>query len=237
MGVSGDLPGAGIEIAGQFISVVSPQRMLAREASCSQFDAKLESPGRVNPKGRRERRVQSLLPDIARRRKAEMEMGVDSSMQVDKGSRVVKLEGMEMENPFESRVRQTSVVRGREASVVRGRETSVLRGRETSIARAREPSGARTIREKQPSPSRSSSASTTTTTETQTKQAVKQTVLSALRLHSIPSTHPDHKLLISHTVTAAMFALRHKTRGGKIAGMGEIGGVVEGILEVFLKAM
>ena len=53
--------------------MASPQRVLAREASYSQFDAKLESPSRVNPITRRERRVQNLLPDIAKRRKAEFE--------------------------------------------------------------------------------------------------------------------------------------------------------------------
>jgi hypothetical protein len=138
----------------------------------------------------------------------------------------VKLEGTEMgDDPFEScagRGREMSVVRGagRETSVVRGgREGSVLRAREASLPIVELP------RDSLP-PS---------TTDLQTKQAVKQTVLAALRLHSLPPSHADYKLLISHTVSAAMFALRHKTQTGRIAGMGEIGGIVEGLLEVFLR--
>jgi len=58
--------------AGQFLAVVSPARISAREASCSQFSAKLESPHRRDNKARQERRVQSLLhADITRRRKQE----------------------------------------------------------------------------------------------------------------------------------------------------------------------
>ena len=58
--------------AGQFLAVVSPARISAREASCSQFSAKLESPRRRGNKARQERRVQSLLhADITRRRNQE----------------------------------------------------------------------------------------------------------------------------------------------------------------------
>ena len=172
------------EYSGQFLSVLSPQRVLAREASCSQFDAKLESPGRINAKGRRERRVQNLLPDIARRRKAEME------------------NLFTLENASQERSRHSSVAREvRQGSVVS--ETSV--------------------------------GSRLSTVEIQTKEAVKQTVVAALRLHSIGSGDPDYKGLISHTVHAAMFALRGKLKAGKIVGMGEMGGVVEGLLDIFLR--
>jgi Sld7 C-terminal domain len=275
------------EYAGQFIAVVSPQRLLARESSCSQFDAKLESPGRMNAKGRRERRVQSLLPDIARRRKAEMEIASANSsvstginMSSDRAevdgerTRGMKME-VDMENPFDSngmetRVRQNSVVRAREGSVLsRGREGSVLsRGREGSvlsrtretsvltrpldpnIPRSRDPSRQGTILQTRdenisrdssippPSTSTSHSSSSSTShssTETQTKQAIKQTVIVALRLHSIPPSNPDYKFLVSHTVSAAMFALRTKLREGRMVGMGEIGAVVEGLLEMFLR--
>jgi len=205
-------------VVGQFVSVVSPERA-AREASCSQFDAKLDSPGRAGVKGRRERRVRSLLPDIARRRRAEM-----LELQGAKVVVGVKIEGTEMgDDPFES-----CAGRGREMSVRGGRETSVVRGaREGSVLRAREGS--------LPVVELARDSLPPSTTELQTKQAVKQTVLAALRLHSLPPSHADYKLLISHTVSAAMFALRHKTRTGRIAGMGEIGGIVEGLLEVFLR--
>jgi hypothetical protein len=172
--------------AGQFISVVSPQR---GETSCSQFDAKLESPGRVDAKTRRERQIQNLLPDIARRRKAELE------------------------NPLRlgSVARETSLPRTREGSVVsRTTEVSAARTRETSIVR---PSAL----------------------EMQTKQVVKQTVLAALRLHSISTGEADYKLLVNHTVAATMFALRQKMQSGKSVGMGEIGGIVEGLLELFVQ--
>jgi hypothetical protein len=71
--------------------------------------------------------------------------------------------------------------------------------------------------------------------ESQTREAVKQTVFAALRLHSVSPTEPDYKLLITHTVTAAMFSLRTKMRQGKNVGMGEIGGVVEGLLDIFIQ--
>jgi hypothetical protein len=174
------------EHTGQFISVISPHRVLAREASCSQFDAKLESPGRINAKTRRERRVQNLLPDIARRRKAEME------------------------NPFSGDTVNASQERSRHSSVARDvRQGSVV--------------------------SDISVGSRLSTVEIQTKEAVKQTVVAALRLHSIGSGDPDYKGLISHTVHAAMFALRGKLKARKIVGMGEMGGVVEGLLDIFLK--
>lgn len=152
--------------AGQLISVLSPKRVTAREASCSQFDAKLESPSRINAKSRRERRVQSLLPDLARRRKAELE------------------------NPFSND--QTRQNNSRESTV----GPPVL--------------------------------------EVQTREAVKQTVVAALRLHSISSSDGDYKTLISQCVGATMFALRGKLQGGKCVGMGEIGGIVEGLLKIFL---
>jgi hypothetical protein len=176
------------EYTGQFISVVSPQRVLAREASCSQFDAKLESPGRFNPKSRQERRLQNLLPDVARRRKAEMQ------------------------NPFDT---QPTAEYSRHSSVARDiRQTSVLQ----------EVRGMSVL----------SDTTRLSTMEIQTKEAVKQTVVAALRLHSIGNGDADYKGLISHTVHAAMFALRGKVRAGKMIGIGEMGSVVEELLDIFL---
>ena len=187
---------------------MSPQK---RETSSSQFDAKLESPGRVDAKSRRERRVQSLLPDIARRRKAELEdLGREGFPRTEcEGSTT----SHRRQPSLGERVRDMSVSqRIREGSVQRSRDGSVVRiGREGSVV------------------PRSSAL------ETQTKQAVKQTVLAALRLHSISPTDADYKLLASHTITASMFALRHKMRSGKSVGMGEIGNVVEGILDIFVQ--
>jgi hypothetical protein len=157
---------------------MSPRRVLAREASCSQFDAKLESPSRVNPKFRRERRVQSLLPDIVKRRQQQQP------------------------EHTESRSRQSSVSR------------SI---RESSVGSQQAPQQPRM-----------------TTLEVQTREVVKQTVIAALRLHSIPSTHEEYKSIINHTVAASMFSLRTKLRAGKTVGMGEIGGIVERLLEMFL---
>jgi Sld7 C-terminal domain len=152
--------------AGQLVSVLSPKRVIAREASCSQFDAKLESPSRINAKSRQERRVQSLLPDLARRRKAELD------------------------NPFSNdRLRQNN-------------------SRESSVG--------------------------VSLSEVQTKEAVKQTVVAALRLHSISPSDGDYKALINQCVGATMFALRGKLQCGKCVGMGEIGGIVEGLLKIFL---
>lgn len=249
--------------------MVSPQRLLAREASCSQFDAKLESPGRMNAKGRRERRVQSLLPDIARRRKAELEIistntgmnisASDGIMFAGERSQSMKME-VDMRNPFESeaenRVRQNSLVKGRESSILsrdregnivsKIRESNVLGNpRDQCISRSRDASRQgsilHTTREQSISrdhslpPSSASISTPVSSTETQTRQAIKQTVIAALRLHSIPPSNLDYKLLVSHTVTAAIFALREKLQGGGIVGMGEIGAVVEGLLEVFLR--
>lgn len=174
------------EYTGQFIPVISPQRVLAREASCSQFDAKLESPGRFNPKSRQERRLQNLLPAVARRRKAEMQ------------------------NPFDTQPLEYS----RHSSVARDIRQTTQDGRAMSVV--------------------SDMSRLSTTMEIQTKEAVKQTVVAALRLHSIGSGDVDYKGLISHTVHAAMFALRGKVRAGKMIGMGEMGTVVEGLLDIFL---
>ena len=247
--------------------MVSPQRLLAREASCSQFDAKLESPGRMNAKGRRQRRVQSLLPDIARRRKAELEigsnctgMGIHAGDGVAFGEQGLKME-MDLQNPFESQTEnrggQNTLVRAREGSILsrtrersiisKTRESNLLSGRplDQSISRSRDSSRQgsilHTTREQSISQDHSLPASSTSistsvsSTEIQTRQAIKQTVVAALRLHSISPSKPDYKLLVSHTVTAAMFALREKLQGGRMVGMGEIGAVVEGLLEVFLR--
>ena len=72
--------------------------------------------------------------------------------------------------------------------------------------------------------------------EIQTREAVKQTVVAALRLHCVSSSDGDYKALIGQCVQGAMFALRGKLREGKSVGMGEIGGIVEGLLEIFLKS-
>jgi len=124
-----------------------------------------------------------------------------------------------MENPF-GRVRQGSVARDiRQGSVARdSRQGSVARDvRQGSISRE------------------ASVIPRLSTVEIQTKEAVKQTVIAALRLHSISPSDTDYKGLISHTVTASMFALRGKLKSGKVVGMGEIGSVVEGLLDIFLK--
>jgi len=70
--------------------------------------------------------------------------------------------------------------------------------------------------------------------EIQTREAVKQTVVAALRLHCVSSSDGDYKALIGQCVQGAMFALRGKLREGKSVGMGEIGGIVEGLLDIFL---
>lgn len=70
--------------------------------------------------------------------------------------------------------------------------------------------------------------------EAQTKEVVKQTVMAALRLHSISSADADYKGLVGQCVNGAMFALRVKLRAGKSVGIGEIGSVVEGLLDIFL---
>lgn len=72
--------------------------------------------------------------------------------------------------------------------------------------------------------------------EIQTREAVKQTVVAALRLHCVSSSDGDYKALIGQCVQGAMFALRGRLREGKSVGMGEIGGIVEGLLEIFLKS-
>lgn len=72
--------------------------------------------------------------------------------------------------------------------------------------------------------------------EIQTREAVKQTVVAALRLHCVSSSDGDYKALIGQCLQGAMFALRGKLREGKSVGMGEIGGIVEGLLEIFLKS-
>jgi hypothetical protein len=200
------------QFVGQFISVVSPQRISAREASCSQFDAKLDSPGRNNVKVRRERRVQSLLPDIARRRKAELE------------------------NPFATQGREGSIVpsqeRSRQGSIVlsgRNRERSVI----ASDERSRQGSMVPSERSRQDTREGSLIPPPSTTLEIQTKEVVKQTVIAALRLHSISPSDKDYKPLINQTVNSTMFALRGRFRVGKSVGMGEIGSIVEGLLEIF----
>jgi len=71
--------------------------------------------------------------------------------------------------------------------------------------------------------------------EVQMREAVKQTVVAALRLHCVSSLDGDYKGLIGQCVAGTMFALRGKLREGKSVGMGEIGGVVEGLLEIFLR--
>lgn len=70
--------------------------------------------------------------------------------------------------------------------------------------------------------------------EAQTREVVKQTVVAALRLHSISSGDADYKGLIGQCVNGAMFALRAKLRAGKAVGIAEIGSVVEGLLDIFL---
>jgi hypothetical protein len=155
-----------LPFAGQFLAVVSPARISAREANCSQFSAKLESPHRKDARGRQERRVQSLLhADITRRRKQET---------------FVK------------------------------REDSV------------------------PPSSSVSSSSAAGAVEAQTREVVTQTVVAGLRLHSISAADVDYKGLIGQCVNGAMFALRGKLRAGKNVGIGEIGNVVEGLLDIFL---
>lgn len=177
--------------------MASPRR---REKSCVQFDAKLESPGRVDAKSRRERRVQNLLPDIAKRRRAELD-----------------------------EKRHGSVARTREGSVV-GRESSVV----PNVSR--ESSGVKREGSVVPKVNRQGSVvPRPNILESQTREAVKQTVVAALRLHSISPAESDYKLLITHTVTAAMFSLRTKMRTGKNVGMVEIGGVVEGLLDIFIQ--
>jgi len=73
------------------------------------------------------------------------------------------------------------------------------------------------------------------TGEIQMREAVKQTVVAALRLHCVSALDGDYKALIAQCVQGAMFALRGKLREGKNVGMGEIGGIVEGLLEIFLR--
>jgi len=119
----------------------------------------------MNPKTRQKRRVENLLPEIAKRRKAELE------------------------DAFASQSRSHS------------RESSVI---------------------------------SVSSLEIQTKEVVKQTVVAALRLHSIQSGDADYKSLISQCVAGTMFALRSKLKAGKAIGMGEIGVTVEKLLDVFL---
>lgn len=191
-----------VQFAGQFIPVVSPQQISAREASCSQFDAKLDSPGRNNVKVRRERRVHSLLPDIARRRKAELE------------------------NPF---VSQSGPMRSRQGCIVASQD----RSRQGSLVPSQERSRQGSIVSERRSTTREGSI-VPSTLEIQTKEVVKQTVIAALRLQSISSSDGDYKALINQSVSAAMFALRGKLRQGRNVGMGEIGSIVESLLEIFL---
>jgi Sld7 C-terminal domain len=204
--------------------VVSPQRISAREASCSQFDAKLDSPGRNNVKVRRERRVQSLLPDIARRRKAELENPF--ATQGREGSIV----------PSQERSRQSSIVlsgRNREGSVIASQERSRRGSIVHSQERSRQESMVPSERSRQDTQEGSLIPPPSTTLEIQTKEVVKQTVIAALRLHSISPSDEDYKPLINQTVNSTMFALRGKFRVGKSVGMGEIGSIVEGLLEIF----
>ena len=119
-----------------------------------------------------------------------------------------------MENPFAS---QTGPIRSRQGSIVASQE----RSRQGSIISERRS----TTREGSIIPS---------TLEIQTKEVVKQTVIAALRLHSISSSDGDYKALINQSVNATMFALRGKLRDGKNVGMGEIGSIVERLLEIFL---
>jgi hypothetical protein len=85
------------------------------------------------------------------------------------------------------------------------------------------------VREASVAPSSSAGA-----VEAQTKEVVKQTVVAALRLHSISSGDADYKALVGQCVNGAMFALRGKLRSGKTVGIAEIGSVVEGLLDIFL---
>jgi len=154
--------------------------------------AKLESPGRVDAKSRRVRRVERLLPDLARRKK-EM-------MQIEEGERSVTREGSVMSG----RVREGSVV-----SVARTtREASVVRTREGSVRRSMG--------------------------DSQTREAVRQIVIAALRLHQVELSEDEYKSVIAHTMQAGMFALRGKLKAGRNVGMGEIGEVVESLLKIFL---
>ena len=68
-----------------------------------------------------------------------------------------------------------------------------------------------------------------------TMVVVKQTVVAALRLHCVSSVDEDYKALVGQCVTGTMFALRGKLRQGESVGMGEIGAIVEGLLEIFLR--
>lgn len=119
-----------------------------------------------------------------------------------------------MENPFAS---QTGPIRSRQGSILASQE----RSRQGSVISERRS----TTREGSIIPS---------TLEIQTKEVVKQTVIAALRLHSISSSDGDYKALINQSVNATMFALRGKLRDGKNIGMGEIGSIVERLLEIFL---
>jgi len=84
------------------------------------------------------------------------------------------------------------------------------------------------------SQSREGSVIAVSSLEIQTREVVKQTVVAALRLHSIQSGDADYKGLISQCVGGTMFALRSKLKAGKTIGMGEIGVTVEKLLDVFL---
>ena len=207
-----------MECEGQFLSVLSPQRISAREASCSQFDAKLESPGRNNLKVRRERRVQSLLPDIARRRKAELE----NPFALQKGSRQGSIV------PSRERKMTVAPAQERQQSAVPSQAGS----RQRSAGPSQESSRQGSSSEKRHAIHEGSIAPSPV--EVQTKAVVKQTVIAALRLHSMSPSDADYRGLINETVNAVMFALRVKLREGKTVGMGEIGSVVESLLEIFL---
>jgi hypothetical protein len=219
-------------IVGQILPVLSPQRVLAREASVTQFDAKLESPGRVNAKRRRERRVQSLLPDIARRRKAEMESQSQSQSQ-SQGQSQTRSQSVCEDDAMAETQRCDTGGRSRQESVA-SQASQPPSSRPVSLSRESSQQGTLLP----PTTTRDSSVAPPpprlTPLELQTKEAVKQTVIAALRLHSVSPADADYKALIQHTVLSTMFALRGKLRGGRSCGMGEIGGVVEGLLEIYL---
>jgi hypothetical protein len=96
---------------GEFVSIESPAR-IAREASCSHFTAKLESPGRTDVKNRTVRRVERLLPDLARRKKVAENVTRESSV-AREGSVVRMPEGSVVrntaDNPRREVVRQVVI--------------------------------------------------------------------------------------------------------------------------------
>ena len=115
------------------------------------------------------------------------------------------------------RKKEMMQIEERERSVTReGSVVSLPRTiREGSIARTREGSG-RSIG------------------DGQTREAVRQIVIAALRLHQVQLAEEEYKGVVAHTVQAGMFALRGKLKVGKNVGMGEIGEVVESLLKIFL---